>query len=59
MITRDSKGLQGATRCDCGLQRITGVYRELKGLTRGYKCVTRGYSALQGVTRAYRGLKGF
>ena len=41
-----------------GLQRVTGGYKGLQGVTRSYrglKRVTGGYTGLQGVTRSYRG----
>ena len=37
-----------------GLKEVTGGYRGLQGVTRGYK----GLRGLQRVTGSYRGLKG-
>ena len=41
--------------------RILGVtkgYRELEGVTQGYKRVTRGYREIKGLTGGYKGLQG-
>ena len=54
-------GVQGVTRCDKRLPRVTLGYKGLQGLTRGYrrlKGVTEGYKELQWVTRGDRGLQG-
>ena len=35
------------------LKWVSGGYKELQGVTRGYKEVTIGYKGLQGVTKGY------
>ena len=37
-----------------GLKELTGGYKGLRGVTRGY----RGYNRLQGLTGGYKGLQG-
>ena len=49
------------TRCDRGLQVVTGGYKWLQGVPgvdKGLQGVTGGYKGLQGVTGGDKGLQG-
>ena len=57
------KGLQGVIRGYRGvtgywLQRVTGSYKRLQGVTKGYswlQIVTTGYKRLEGILRSFKG----